>query len=230
MSRAGGFVSRSTTAGPAKIGNNTHVTTRVPEEIRPLLGPSWTIKGEHPELFEELLGLVGDAVKPKDIIDWLLVGSIVQLTWEIQRTNRHRESIVRTSRQEAMQALLDWVIQKRDIEDFEFDGDSYFSPTSELSQRWMSGNKAAAKKVEKLLSDGGYSIEDVDFLSLTLKAKEFEQLDLQNERHERRRDSILQQIERRRAGWSQFVKNRADDIIDAEYVRRAPSADRQPID
>ena len=50
--------------------------------MRALLGPSWIIKGEDPERYEELLAAVGAAVQPKDLIDWLLVKDIVALTWE----------------------------------------------------------------------------------------------------------------------------------------------------
>ena len=37
------------------------------------------------------------------------------------------------------------------------------------------------------------------------------------ERHEARRDNLLQQIERRRAGWSARVQRASEDIIDAEF-------------
>ncbi len=51
--------------------------------MRALLGPSWLIEGEDPKLYEELLGRVGAAVQPTDIIDWLLLKDVVALTWEI---------------------------------------------------------------------------------------------------------------------------------------------------
>ena len=57
----------------------------VPESVRALLGPSWMIEGEDPERYEELLAQVGAAMQPKDIIDWLLVKDVVELTWQIHR-------------------------------------------------------------------------------------------------------------------------------------------------
>ncbi len=73
----------------------------VPEEARALLGPSWIIEGEDRELYEALLARVGAAVEPTDIIDWLLVKDVVALTWEIQRSRRHRDSLVRMCRARA---------------------------------------------------------------------------------------------------------------------------------
>jgi hypothetical protein len=46
------------------------------------------IEGEDPKLYEDLLGRVGAAIQPADIIDWLLLKDVVALTWEIQRSPR----------------------------------------------------------------------------------------------------------------------------------------------
>ena len=77
----------SRTSSPTKLrpGSAREPTQKpiVPEEVRALLGPSWIIEGEDPELYEELLAGVGAAVQPKDFIDWLLLKDIVALTWEI---------------------------------------------------------------------------------------------------------------------------------------------------
>jgi len=51
----------------------------------------------------------------------------------------------------------------------------------------------------------------------------------QNERHEYRRDALLQQIERRRAGWAREVKRASEDIVDAEFKESTPNALGQPF-
>ena len=55
----------------------------LPEEVRVLLGPSWMVEGEDVQLYEDLLAAVGSAVKPVDLVDWLLLKDFVDLTWEI---------------------------------------------------------------------------------------------------------------------------------------------------
>jgi hypothetical protein len=66
--------------------------------VRQLLGPSWIIEGEDPERYEKVLAEVGAAVRPIDFIDWLLVKDVVDLTWEIQRTQLRREKLMRIER------------------------------------------------------------------------------------------------------------------------------------
>jgi hypothetical protein len=72
------------------VGENAGSSTLA--SVRPLLGPSWIIKGEDPERYEKVLAEVGAAAQPIDFIDWLLVKDIVDLTWEIQRTHPARKS------------------------------------------------------------------------------------------------------------------------------------------
>jgi hypothetical protein len=48
-------------------------------------------------------------------------------------------------------------------------------------------------------------------------AVELERIDLQVERHESRRDSLLRQMERRREGWGKRVQRASEDVIEAEF-------------
>ena len=102
-------------AGPQAAAGPTYP---VPEYVRALLGPSWLIEGENPKLYEELLGRVGAAVQPTDIIDWLLLKGVVALTWEIQRSRRQRETVVRMGRLKAMEQILEQA-SPRQVEDDE---------------------------------------------------------------------------------------------------------------
>ena len=65
---------------------------------------------------------------------------------------------------------------------------------------------------------------DVAAQAMTLKAEELERIDRMTERHERRRDVILQQIEKRRAGWSQQVKRASEEVVDLEHHEYASVA------
>jgi hypothetical protein len=55
-----------------------------------------------------------------------------------------------------------------------------------------------------------------------MDAAELDRLDQQNERRENRRDAILLQIERRRAGWAKRVQRASEDIVDAEFRENPP--------
>ena len=85
-------------AAPDGVARVSRAPT-VPEDIRPLLASAWLLEGEDPGLFERLLAEVGDAIRPIDIIDWIYVMDVVARTWEIQRSRRHRESLMRLASQ-----------------------------------------------------------------------------------------------------------------------------------
>jgi hypothetical protein len=191
----------------------------VPKEVRELLGPGWIIEGEDPELYDELLAGVGAAVQPKDLVDWLLVMDVVALTWEIQRTRRYRDSLMRLNRKSAMASLLSSVLPK--------ERDQMLDEPSEaslLALDWFTGDKEAIKRVDELLAKAGLSAADVIADSLSTNAREFDRLDAQNERHENRREALLEQIERRRSGWAKQVRRASEDIVDAEFKESTPNA------
>jgi hypothetical protein len=79
--------------------------------VGPLLGPSWTIEGEDPQRYEDLLERVGAAVQPIDLIDWLLVDDIVALTWQIQRLRLQRKKIMVDARRGSAEAILSQILE-----------------------------------------------------------------------------------------------------------------------
>jgi hypothetical protein len=70
---------------------------------------------------------------------------------------------------------------------------------------------------ERLLAATGFSFDDVAAQSLPVRSPELSRIDQSVERHEARRDGLLQQIERRQAGWSACIQRASEDIIDAEF-------------
>jgi hypothetical protein len=206
-------------AGLAEARLPSDQGSTLPKALRPLLGPSWIMEGEDPNLYEELLGRVGAAVQPVDIIDWLLVKDVVALTWQIHRSRRLRQSIMRSARRAAMQRLLSSILPRPGglIPNQEN------AAARQIAQDWFSGDKRATKEAERLLAQAGLTMADVTVQSLSANASELDRLDLQDTRHERRRDSILQQIERRRVGWAKAVKRASEDVVDAEFKEIAPN-------
>ena len=91
-----------------------------------------------------------------------------------------------------------------------------------LASQWLNGDPKATKRGETLLRAAGFSIADVTAQSPTVNAVELDRIDQQTRRlHEERRDRILEQIERRRAGWSRQVQRASEDIVDAEFQEAA---------
>jgi hypothetical protein len=184
----------------------------VPEKIRVLLGPSWIVEGEDAQLFEDLLAAVALAVKPMDLVDWLLVKDFVDHTWEIQRNRRNRESLMRFGRVAAMTSILESIITWREFSE---------SP-SVLAMNWFRGEEDAFKRVEDLFAQTGLSESDVTAQTLAANAAEFDRLDGRDERYQSRRNSLLKQIERRRAGWAKQKRRASETVIDADFEESPP--------
>ena len=200
----------------------------VPEHVRALLGPSWLIEDEDPKLYEELLGRVGAAVEPTDIIDWLLLKDVVAITWEIQRSRRQRETIVRMGRLKAMEQVLEQAIPREGElavpDDMDWQRDRRAWTISNFARKWLTGDVETTGGVVERLKDAGFSLDDITAQSLTVQADELDRIDSQVQRHEVRRDAILQQIERRREGLAQRVRRASEEAVDAEFVEAPESA------
>jgi len=188
-------------------------------EIRHLLGPSWIVAGEDPQIYEELLKRVGDAVQPEDIIDWLMVKDVVVLTWQCNRQARRAESILRLARRDAIARFLEQAILAPDNVSVTYEPRR--DKIADWATGWFSGDTKVVKYVNDLLERSGLSLQDVTVLALSSAAEELNELDNQNEALQRRRDEILAQIARRRAGWAKLVDRKSEEIIEAEYQELA---------
>jgi hypothetical protein len=93
----------------------------------------------------------------------------------------------------------------------------------ELAIGWLNGDPEAAKRVAETLQASGFSLTDIAAHAITVMAVELERIDLQVERHESRRDSLLRQIERRQEGRGRRVQRASEDIIEAEFSEIATS-------
>ena len=75
-----------------------------------------------------------------------------------------------------------------------------------------------------LLASAGFPPKDIASQALTVRAIELDRIDNQVQRHEARRDAILQQIDRRREGFAQRVRRASEEAVDAEFVEAPPTA------
>jgi len=189
-----------------------------PAHIRPLLGPPWLVDGEEPQLYEELLARAGAALEPQDVIDWLLVRDVVALSWEIQRGRRHRDALVRLGRKRAMVKILGEVYPRTAF-GWPYERDREIEA---LASKWFAGSKKAEKTIQNMLAGSSLALPDIASQTLSANAEELDRIDRQTQRQEERRDRLLQQIERRRAGWAQRLRRAAEEIVDAEFAESPP--------
>ena len=146
----------------------------------------------------------------------MLLKDFADLTWEIQRNRRNRESLMRLGRVAAMKSILasimPWQKPLYGASD---------EPTV-LALKWFGGEKEAIKRVEDLLAQTGLSESDVTAQTLAANAGEFARLDARDELYQSRRNLLLKQIERRRAGWAKQIRRASETVIDADFEQSPP--------
>ena len=131
--------------------------------VRALSGPSWIIEGEESERYEKVLAEVGAAARPIDIIDWLLVKDVVDLTREIQRARLQRERLLRTER---LSSLKD-VVFSLTIPRLRSSLTPNDPKVCRIVAKWARGDIEGIKRVDELLAEAGLSMADADLQSLS---------------------------------------------------------------
>jgi hypothetical protein len=79
----------------------TFISPHVPAHIVELLGTPPLLKGEDPKQYQALFAELARTVKPADIIEWLWVRDILDLTWDIIRYRRIKASWIRDNELES---------------------------------------------------------------------------------------------------------------------------------
>src|SRR6516225_5983094 len=90
--------------------------SKIPSEIRSLLGRSPTLRSEDEKTYEEFLRSVADAVCPKDVLECVLMKNYVDLQWEIHRYRLAKSRLIDGARKEALQAILESILEPDDFE------------------------------------------------------------------------------------------------------------------
>jgi hypothetical protein len=64
----------------------------IPPDIQQLWGPSPVLASESREAYQQLALQIAGSVKPNDVLDWLMVKDVVDLSWEIRRLRRFKDT------------------------------------------------------------------------------------------------------------------------------------------
>jgi hypothetical protein len=70
----------------------------IPGDIREIWGDPPLLRNENPEIYEKLAGQISQAVGPTDVIEWVWVKDILDLSWEIRRLRRFKTMLIELER------------------------------------------------------------------------------------------------------------------------------------
>src|SRR5262249_36189810 len=90
----------------------------IPKDIAALFGHAPTLKTEDDEIYLNFMERIVKCVEPQDVIDWLRIKDVVDLTWEIWRLRRLKIELVEIDREDE-NARIEWVREHADEPHFE---------------------------------------------------------------------------------------------------------------
>ena len=199
-----------------------------------LLGPAPILKGENSETYDNLLLAVSTAVKPTDAIEEIWIKDVADLTWEILRYRRIKESWLGVVKSDALELELEYVLDKKaeiavgrlsESERAHYEREAHEDPDplseeTKLVKKWASGDSVAMKQIVKLLSWDNETLDTVEAKAFVEQLDKIEALQRFIATLEARRDAVVREIDRRRAVFAQLLRAKLQDVeMEGEFER-----------
>ena len=177
----------------------------IPADIQALFGDPPLLSTEDPARYRDMLDRFAESIAPRNIIEWLWVKDIVDLSWEIPRLRRYRALLIERAR-ESKNAEIEYAREHAD------DPDLYLSlrpptPAQIEARRNAPRLDTEADSASLLMSEYLGTYETVDKLLMAA---------------ELRCDRILRELDFRRERIAPLLRKISDEVIDA-------SADAVPV-
>ncbi len=177
------------------------------EESARFFGPPPLIAGEDQAQYEAMRDQISAAVGPLDFLEEIWVNDVVNLVWETLRLRRLRAALVHISTHRRLLEMLK-------------------SPEPATARKlitdWALRAPDAVADVDAALAGGGKTIDEVTAEIFALKIDEIERIDRMVAGAEARRNVDLREIDRHRATLGAAVRQRADEVLDAEFKELPP--------
>jgi hypothetical protein len=173
----------------------------VPDYIRSLFGYALVLKTEDDQLYWNCMQQFINCVEPQDVIEWLWVKDVVDLSWEILRLRRLKITLVEIDRGDR-NASIEWQREHPDAPYMDF-----------RSGVPIPGDPAdtEARKNQPLLDTETDSAE-----LLFRHIEEYEHIEKLLTSAELRRDRILREIELRRDHMGRRLRAASNEMLDRQ--------------
>jgi hypothetical protein len=76
------------------VSHNSKAYEVVPPAIRPLVSQRHILPSEDPKLYDALFGHIARLMKPTNVLQWLDIKKLQDLTWEQMRLSRIKPGII----------------------------------------------------------------------------------------------------------------------------------------
>src|SRR5262249_31986062 len=150
------------------------------------------IEGEDAAAYDEILARLTATMKPKDVLEEIWVGDVVDLTWETRRMRRLKAALLASAMSEAIKEMFNPILG--------------YGEAADLSKQWALRNRQTVKRVDKLIVSMGLTMEAVVAQALSIHIDSFERIDRMVMHAEARRNAALRELERHRATLAQALR------------------------
>jgi hypothetical protein len=179
----------------------------LPQDIAEFVGERPIVKGEDPQQYDILLDKLAAFIAPTDPIEWIWTKDIADALWEGRRARRMRDQILDIGRYKAMRRLAENLLQeKRCVPGFQKLVDKTVSA-------WM--GPGGDEEVAHFLARHGLDPLAVASEAFMNRCQPYELLERIAASADKRRDALLRDIERHRAGRAKHFREAAS-VVDAE--------------
>ncbi|WP_162560702.1 hypothetical protein [Methylobacterium durans] len=189
----------------------------LPENLWFLFDDKPLLPDEDVGQYDAILNCIVQQVKPSDVVETLWVKNIIDLIWESKRLQLWRSRILAQARLEAAEELMRPVL---DANALSTDNPQVSMPYAglPLAVGWVAGIPGALNKFEEYMCQRGLTSADVSARAFQIKLADIERIDRLIANADHRRDTLLREIERKRANLGQKLRLASTDAVDAEIA------------
>jgi hypothetical protein len=179
-----------------------------PRTLGSLFAKRPLILGEDQAAYDKLMSTITSAVKPTDILDEILVKDVVDLTWNIERFERLKDSLLLVASKHVLNRVL------------------HDAKCPETEKRWGSeriellvvccllGEEDSVEEVKDLLTDYGFDLNSIMAQALSDKLHDLERIDRSITTQAARRSKVLAELERRQELKARRLRATVVDVVD----------------
>jgi hypothetical protein len=190
---------------------------RPPAEIAKLFANPPLIISEKREDYEALFDAISFAAKPADVIAWLYVRDITDLSWEIKRERNLKSQVLKDHYTEQVGECLRSA--HPDMRP-ELDGKTIDKIENEVNDdmnRWRRDPKAK-ERIETSLARQGWDVPSIMRQALIDNTEEIDAIDRRIANYELRRMATLRAIENYNEALARRLKAASVDVIEGEFT------------
>jgi hypothetical protein len=186
-------------------------------ELSQIFGDPALVGSEKLEDYERLLASIASAIKPTDIIGWLLTKDITDWSWEIRRERTIKAEIIKHYQKEVVAELLKSTRDSLSL--YESALYRIFEAGVDIA-RWASDPEARIK-IDEALAAKGHNVSSILAQAYMRGADQIDAIDRRIAAYERRRNTAL-----REAGlWNEKLQRQLEqatpEVIDGEFTEAA---------